>query len=175
MKLSKQLFFALAISTAITACGVYSFTGASIPADVKTISIANFFNDSNGGPPNMEQTFTEELKDEFQRNTNLELIQNQGDLQFEGAITDYNLRPQSIASSGSNQLNDQSGLMRLTISIRTSFLNLKKEEDNFERVFSFYADYDPEASTLAQIEADLIEEIFAQIIQDIFLASVAQW
>ena len=176
MKLSKHLLLvSLCVLVFSAGCKIYSFTGASIPADVKTISIANFFNDSGGGPPNIEQNFTEELRDQFQRNTSLELVQRQGDLQFEGAISDYSIRPQSISSSGNSNLNDQSGLMRLTISVQTVFTNTKKDEDSFRRAFSFYADYDPQANTLSQVEADLIDQIFEQIVQDIFLASVAQW
>ncbi len=175
MKLNKAYLLSLVLLVASSGCGNYSFTGASIPDDVKTISITQFFNDSGGGPPNMGQFFTEELRDQFQRNTNLELIQRQGDLQFEGAITRYEIRPQSIASSGNSLQSDQSGLMRLTITVQTTFTNLKREEDNFNRPFTFFADYDPQANTLAQVESELIDEIFEQIIQDIFLASVAQW
>lgn len=176
MKLSKSSLLSFLLITAIiTACGAYSFTGASIQADVKTISIAKFFNDIGGGPPNIEQTFTNDLQDHFQRNTNLELVSKDGDLQFEGAIIRYGIRPQAIASSGDRTKADQSGLMRLTIAVQTTFTNTKKEEDSFKKTFSFYADYDPQATAITQIEDDLIEEIFRQIIQDIFLASVAQW
>ena len=144
-------------------------------ADVKTISIAKFFNDSGGGPPNVEQTFTNELQDHFQKNTSLELIPTAGDLQLEGSISTYGIRPQAIASSGNSRLSDQSGLMRLSISVQTTFTNTKKEEESFKKTFSFYADYDPQANSITQIEDQLIEDIFEQIIQDIFLASVAQW
>ena len=123
----------------------------------------------------MSQTFTEDLRDYFQRNTSLEMVQKGGHLQFEGAIADYTVRPQAITSSGNSQRSDQSGLMRLTIMVEVAFVNTKKEDDNFKRNFSFYADYDPQANTLSQVENELIDEIFEQIIQDIFLASVAQW
>ena len=43
-------------------CGVYTFTGAAISPEVKTISIQNFYNDSGGGPPVMSQQFTENVK-----------------------------------------------------------------------------------------------------------------
>jgi len=176
MKLSKTSLLSFVLITAIiSGCGAYSFTGASIKDDVNSISIAKFFNDVGGGPPNIEQTFTNDLQDYFQRNTNLELVPTGGDLQFEGAIIRYGIRPQAIASSGSRDRADQSGLMRLTIAVQTSFTNIKQEEDSFKKTFSFYADYDPQATPITQIEDDLIEEIFKQIIQDIFLASVAQW
>lgn len=176
MKLSKRIWWIPVAAILFAGCGAYSFTGISIDYNVvKTLSVANFFNDSGGGPPNMSQTFTEELKEYFQRNSKLELVQQNGDLQFEGAIGGYSVRPQAIASSGSNTVSDQSSLMRLTILVEVVFTNTKSEEDSFKRNFSFYADYDPQTTTLNAVEGDLVEEIFDQIIFDIFQASVAQW
>lgn len=175
MKLSKGILAILLSLTLLSGC-IYSFSGASLDYNtMKTLSIANFFNDSGGGPPNMGQLFTEELKDYFQRNTKLELVQKGGDLHFEGAISDYQVRPQAIVSSGDRNQADQSGLMRVTIFVEVAYTNLKREEDNFQRKFSFYADYDPQSTTLNAVEASLVEEIFDQIIFDIFQASVATW
>jgi len=163
----------------LTGCGFtggYSFDGASIDYNLtQTLSVATFMNDSGGGPPNMGQTFSEGLKDYFQRRTKLELVVNKGDLQFDGVIGNYVVRPQSVSSSGNSNVADGTGLMRLQIGVNVVFNNTKKEEDNFERVFSFFADYDPSASTLNSIEGELVDEIFEQIYFDIFQASVAQW
>jgi hypothetical protein len=177
MKSSKLLISAiLLVLVGTLGCGHYGFSGASIDYNsTKTLSITNFFNDSPGGLPNMGQLFTEKLKDYFQRNTKLELVPNSGDLQFEGSIVDYQVRPQAIVSSGSRNLSDQSGLMRVTIFVEVGFVNQAKDTDNFQRRFSFYADYDPQATTLNAVESELVEEIFDQIIFDIFQASVAQW
>ena len=179
MKLSKALLFVL-IPLSLSGCGYsfngYSFDGASIDYNLtKTLSVVNYINDSGGGPPNMGQTFTEGLKDYFQRRTKLELVQNKGDLQFDGVITNYPVRPQAISSSGNNNQADGTGLMRLTIGVQVNFTNTKKEEDNFQRVFSWYEDYDPEVETLNSVEGELVEAIFEQIYFDIFQASVAQW
>ena len=177
MKSSKLLISAiLLILVGTLGCGHYGFSGASIDYNsTRTLSVTNFFNDSPGGLPNMGQLFTEKLKDYFQRNTKLELIPNNGDLQFEGSIVDYQVRPQAIVSSGDRNVSDQSGLMRVTIFVEVGFSNQAKDSDNFQRRFSFYADYDPQATTLNAIEGELVEEIFDQIIFDIFQASVAQW
>lgn len=164
------------IALILSGCSNYSFSGASINyTETKTLSITNFFNDSPGGLPNMGQLFTEELKEYYQRNTKLELVKANGDLQFEGAIVDYQVRPQAIVSSGDRNQADQSGLMRVTIFVEVGYVNKAKEIDNFKRRFSFFADYDPQSTTLNAVEASLVEEIFNQIIFDIFQASVAQW
>jgi hypothetical protein len=154
----------------------YSFTGTTIDYNVtQTFSVDNFFNDSGGGPANMGQLFTEEIKDFFQRNTQLELIRNNGDLQFSGAITGYTLSPQATVSSQNPNTPDRAGQMRLTIAVQVEYVNLTNEEENLNRTFSFHQDYDPRVTSLLQVETELIETIFDNIIQDIFNATVANW
>ncbi|HSI76804.1 MAG TPA: LptE family protein [Lunatimonas sp.] len=159
------------------ACKVeYSFTGTTLDYNVtKTFSVENFFNDSGGGPANMGQLFTENLKDYFQRNTQLELIRNNGDLQLLGAITRYTLTPQATVSSQSPNQPDRAGQMRITIAVEVDFTNMADEEQNMKRTFSFFKDYDPRSTSLLQVETELVEEIFDNIIQDIFTSTVANW
>ena len=174
-KVKKALSYFLIIFL-LSACGIYSFDGASIDYDqTKTLSILLFPNETAGGTPNMGQDFTEGLREYFQRRTKLELVQRQGDLQLEGAIVDYNVRPQAIRSSGNNTTADRTGLMRLTIRVQAVFTNTKNEDQNFSQSFTFFADYDPTTSSLTDVEDQLIEEIFDQIYLDIYQASVAQW
>lgn len=161
----------------LSGCSVkYSFTGTNINYElVKTFSVENFFNDSGGGPANMEQRFTETLKEYYQRNTQLELVRNNGDLQFSGSIVRYSLSPQAVVSSGDPNLPDRAGQMRLTISIEVDYLNLSNEEENKKQTFTFFKDYDPRTVTLLDVENQLVEDIFETIIQDIFTATVANW
>lgn len=163
--------------TFVSGCRVeYSFTGTTIDYNVtQTFSVDNFFNDSGGGPANMGQLFTEELKDFFQRNTQLELIRSNGDLQFSGAITRYVITPQATVSSQNPNTPDRAGQMRLTIAVQVDYVNQGNEDENLNRTFSFYQDYDPRVTSLLQVETDLIETIFDNIIQEIFNSSVANW
>jgi hypothetical protein len=166
--------FCLAIST--SSCGVYSFTGASISPDVKTMSIQYFYNDSGNGPPNLQQTFTEEIRDYYQQNTSLELVESNGDLQLEGSITGYTVRPIAVTASGNPNQADAAGATRLTITVKVSYVNTKDEVFNFnDKSFSFYDDFDAVSTTLTAEEDQLIETISDQIIIDIFNASVANW
>ena len=177
MRLSKFSLPYLLVLLAFQACSVkYSFTGTNINYElVKTFSVENFFNDSGGGPANMEQRFTESIKEYYQRNTQLELIRSNGDLQFSGAISRYTLTPQAAVSSGDPNLPDRAGLMRLTIAVEVDYVNTTNEEESLKQTFSFFKDYDPRTTTLLDVENDLIEDIFEVIIQDIFTATVANW
>lgn len=178
MKSSKRFFPVLIwLVLGLQACSVkYSFTGTNINYELtKTFSVDNFFNDSGGGPANMEQRFTEALKEYYQRNTQLELVRTNGDLQFSGAISRYSLTPQAAVSSGDPNLPDRAGQMRLTISVDVDYINLSNEEESKKQTFTFFKDYDPRNVTLLDVENQLVEEIFEVIIQDIFTATVANW
>ena len=177
MKSNSKLFFWGLVWFIFQSCSVkYSFTGTNINYEVvKTFSVENFFNDSGNGPANMEQRFTEALKEYYQRNTQLELVRSNGDLQFSGAINGYSITPQAVVSSGSSNVPDRAGQMRLTIRVEVEYLNQTNEEENLKQTFSFFKDYDPRTTTLLDVESQLVEEIFEVIIQDIFTATVANW
>ena len=148
----------------------YSFTGASIPVDVKTVSIQYFPNYAPLAQPILSQAFTEALRDIFLSQTNLNLIEKSGDLQFEGAITGYSTSPIAI------QGNDVStaSLNRLTITVNVKFINTKDENQNFESSFSKFTDYDA-SQNLSAVETVLIKEINDQLVQDIFNKAVTNW
>ena len=171
---SGALIFLL-VTIVNTGCGVYSFTGANISPDTKTISIQAFFNETDGGPPNMGQLFTDNLRDYFQRNTALILVAVQGDLQFEGTIISYRLSPSAPSAGITSLETDQSSLTRLTITIKTSFVNTKDEGQDFDRNFSFFEDFNATQFTINDVEDQLIDAIFDQIIVDIYNASLANW
>ena len=175
MKLKNFSLICLVASLGILAnCGIYSFTGASISPDVKTISIQTFYNNAPLGPSNMSVLFTESIKDYFQQNTSLELADNNGDLQIDGYITNYTITPVSATSSGQNDGVDVSALSRITITVSATYVNLKDPTFDFDKSFSFFKDYDNEIDLSAN-EESFVEEIFDQIILDIFNASVANW
>ncbi|MEJ6506207.1 MAG: LptE family protein [Crocinitomicaceae bacterium] len=156
-------------------CGVYSFTGASISPEVKTISIQTFYNNAPLGPANMSNLFTEKLKDYFQQNTSLTLTNDEGDLQFDGYIDNYTITPVSAGASGNNNKVDYSQLSRITVTVYATYNNVKDETFNYDKKFSFFKDFDQNTVDLSSAEEAFVEEIFNQIIIDIFNQSVANW
>ena len=157
-----------------TGCGVYSFTGASISPDTKTISIATFYNNAALGPSNMSVLFTENIKDYFQQNTSLELVDNNGDLQIDGYISNYTITPVA-ATAGSQGQADFSALSRITITVSATYTNFNDPTFDFDQSFSFFRDFDNNTTDLTANEEAFVEEIFDQIVLDIFNASVANW
>ncbi len=163
-----NILFAGALLFAISGCSVYSFTGASIAPDIKTVNIQYFPNTALLIQPTLSQVFTEKLKDKFLSQTSLTLANKTGDLNFSGAITGYDVQPISI------QGNDQAAQNRLTITVSVKFSNLKNEKQNFETSFSRYADY-LSTQNLSAVENDLIKDITTQLVSDIFNKAVINW
>lgn len=170
------IWIALLAFTAL-GCGVYSFTQSSLPPEVKTVSIQVFYDEVGSGPPNISQNFTEEIRDYFQQNTSLSLVDFNGDLQLEGSIVEYSITPLAARAGGSQSFQDAdvSGQERLKITVNVAFVNLFDETKDFQRSFSFYRDYDPEREPVMSNEQAFVDEITEQIVIDIFNATVADW
>lgn len=168
MNLWKNFFPLIIFAIILTGCKVYSFTGAAISPDVLTVSIQYFPNNAPIVNPNLSPAFTEKLKDKFITQTNLSLVQSQGDLDFSGTITGYSTQPIAI------QENETAALNRLTITVSVKFVNQKDPKQDFESSFSRYADYDSRQS-LASVEDELIRLINEQLVDDIFNRAVINW
>lgn len=164
--------FAIVLLFTNTSCGVYSFTGVSISA--KNISIAEFYNNTDLGPANLGQTFTNRLKDYMLQNTNLAVTQENGELQIDGIVADFKITQVApAAASGPNRF-DAAAQSQLTINVRVTYTNTLDETMSFkDKSFSFQQNVDNDNPNA--ISEAVINRVLDQIILDIFNASVANW
>ena len=146
----------------------YSFKGASLSPDLKTIQISNIRMETAGGPSNLSLTMNESLKEYFQRNSTLKITNQNPDLQIEGTIIGYDLTPQAPTSD------DKAGLNRLTLRVQFQLTNRLDESKNFDQEFSFYQDF-PQNQTLTQVEKNLLPKLTDQIILDLFNKIAGDW
>ena len=172
MMMQRKIYVAtlLCMVIAITVgCQIkYSFNGASIPPDAKTVSIAYFPNNAPMVAPTLSGVLTDALQDRFSRQTRLEQVSEGGDLAFEGEITNYTSTTASVSSSEYAVQN------RLTITVRVRFTCEQDPALNYNRSFSAFADYDS-ARLLQEVEGELISQIVEQLVEDIFNEAVANW
>jgi len=168
MKNLIKILSLLFISILMNGCGLYSFTGASISPDVKSISIILFPNNAPLVQPSLSQSFTLALRDKFASQTNLNIVKTNGDLNIEGEITDYSVQAIAI------QANQQAALNRLTITVKVRFTNSKNEKQDFEYSLSKYREYNSQLN-LSTEENRLIEEINKELVEDIFNKAVVNW
>lgn len=166
-KIISKIVSILALTTVIS-CGIYSFTGGDT-GDAKTIQIDYFNNNADLIEPSLSQEFTINLQDFFITQTNLSLVKNSADLQFEGEITRYTITPMSATAQQTAAQN------RLTIEFNVRYYNRTDETKNFEQRFSHFKDYPAEEILQGAALETAYEEIFERINQNIFNASVGNW
>jgi len=160
--------FTIIISLLINGCGYYNFTGTG-KIDADSFQVNYFQNNSDLIEPGIELTFTRALQDILQNQTNLNLVNQGGDLLYEGEIVEYRISPMTATAD------QRAAQNRLTIAVNVRFVNRKKETDNFEKRFSFFYDYDGNQQLVGSQLTPALEEIFERITQDIFNESLAKW
>lgn len=149
-------------------CGIYSFSGASIPAEAKTVSVDYFPNHAQLINPLLSDNLTNALRDAMNSQTTLYLVESGGDLAFEGEITDYKTTPVAITAGQTAAMN------RLTITVNVRFSNRIDESKDFESSFSRYEDY-PSDQELTSVQESLTATIVDQLVEDIFNKALVNW
>ena len=163
----KKLILFLCLLCGISSCGIYNFTGGST-GNAKTFQV-NFF--QNRAPliePGMDREFTFYLQDLINNQTNLSLTNSNGDLVYEGEITNFTVAPMAATAD------QRAAQNRLTVTVNVRFTNNKEEDKDFEKQFSHYYDF-PANAQLSSVKSAAFEAIFERIGQDIFNASLANW
>ncbi|MDD2226265.1 MAG: LptE family protein [Dysgonamonadaceae bacterium] len=147
----------------------YGFDGASIDYNTtKTLYLANFPNQAQLIYPPLEQRFNEDLKDVFIRNTRLQLVNQNADLEIEGEIIGYELTPMAV------QEDAFASETRLTMTVRMRYRNNKVEGQDKEETISAYRNF-PSDRLLTDVQDQLIKELSGEIIDQIFNATMSNW
>jgi len=169
MKMLRTYFlFFIPIGFLLACKASVSLSGATIPPEAKTISVTFFTNNTSLGAPSLSQRFTEKLRDVVSQQTPLSLVRQNGDLQFEGYIADYNVTPIAVQS------NDQAAQNRMTITVSVKYTNKFEAAKCFEQNFTRFADFDSKLNVNTE-EPRLVEEIYRQITEDIFYKAFNNW
>ena len=164
----KKILFLAAVTLAAVSCGIYSFTGTNIQADVKTITIPFVEYKALRVNPSLSNDLTEALQDKFRKLTSLEQVDEDGDLELVCEVTGYDVKAVAVTAG------EVAAQNRLTVSVKIEFTNKKYPEDDVSQSFSAYEDFDS-AQSLDAVESTLCETIIEKIVEDIFNATVAQW
>lgn len=157
-------FFLLSLS----AC--YTFRGISIDQDVKTFFVQNFENQASNAPPTLAVDFTERLKDKIRSETRLVLSGNNPDVEFTGKVTDFRVVPVAPKPGETVAIN------QLHIKLRVNYLsNLDPKKGwTAERDFTYFLEFSADRD-LSQVQAQLIQDIGNQLLEDIFNAAFNNW
>ncbi len=118
--------------------------------------------------PPLTDTFNESLKDLFSRQTRLSQVSRNGDMEIEGEIVGYDIAPMAI------QANAIAAETRLTVRINVRFTNNKNSDEDFERSYTSYRNFDS-SYMLNDVQDELIAEITKELVEYIYNDTVANW
>ena len=165
---AKQIYLLMLLMPLLAACGIYKFNDTSIAPDVHTISVYNIENRAMKVNPQLSNTLTLALQDQYRKLTKLEMLEDGGDLQVSGFITSYEVTPTAVTSQ------EVAAQNRLTITVKITFKNRKYPKEDFDKSFVAFQDYDSTMS-LDSVEPQLVDDIVEILVEDIFNATVANW
>jgi hypothetical protein len=159
----------LALTLTLLAQGCpYSFTGGKPKAGLETVTVNLFDNNASLVNPTLAVDMTEAIKDKFIAQSNLRLVNFEGDMQFEGQVVQYDVRPVAI------QGNETAASNRLTVGLKVKYTCEKYPEDSWDKVFSQFSDFSSTLS-LNNVEGDLVKDIVDRLAQDIFNKALSNW
>ena len=164
----KRLLPLIAMLLSLSSCGIYSFSGTSIQPDVNSITINYIEYRALRVNPSLSNDLTEAIRNQFRRMTRLEQVETDGDMELSGQITGYDVTAAAVTAD------EVAARNKLTVTVKIQFSDKKHPEEDFDKSFSAYSEYDSN-NTLDAVESDLCAEIIEKLVEDIFNASVAQW
>lgn len=166
----KKILFILTMIFVVSSCRMsYTFRTASIDYDLtKTLSIGHFVNQAPLVYPPLEQRFNEEMKDMFTRNTRLQLVNQNADMEIEGEIVGYELTPMAV------QEDAFASETKLTLTVRMRFRNNKLDVPEIEERLSANRTFSSN-TVFDSVQDQLINELIDEIVDQIFNSTMANW
>ncbi|MCC6727639.1 MAG: hypothetical protein IT258_24245 [Saprospiraceae bacterium] len=162
------LGFALLLQGCMIRGNGYSLAGISIPPNINTYYVETFESQSAGAVPTLPRDFTERLKDKIRTETRLKYNDEEPDIEFTGAITDFRV------TSEAPKAGEQIGFNKLTISVNVNFVNNKDEKANWKQQFSF-EDFFGADQNLLDVQESLIENINKELVDRIYNRAFTNW
>nr|WP_275441102.1 LptE family protein [Lepagella muris] len=147
----------------------YKFNGSAINYDVyKTIDISEFPIRAALVYPPLQQVFENKLLDTVTRQTRLQEVDGNSDLEMTGEITGYSLSPQSVGTDA------YATETRLTITVRVKYTDTKNPANDIDQSFSAYRQFSS-SLMLTDVQDDLCNEICDELVDLIFNATLGNW
>ena len=147
----------------------YKFNGSALNYDIyKTIDITDFPIRAALVYPPLQQTFENKLMDAVTKQTRLQEIDGNANLEMTGEITGYSLSPQAVGSDA------YATETRLTITVKVRYTDNINPANNVEQTFSAYRQFDA-SLMLTDVQDDLCEEISGELVDLIFNATLGNW
>lgn len=166
----KKILYIIAVIFLLNSCSIsYKFNGASIDYNLtKTLKLETFINQAPLVYPPLEPRFNEAMRDMFTRNTRLQFVNQNGDMEIEGEIVGYELTPLAV------QEDALASETRLTMTVRMRFRNNKVNVPEKEETISANRTFSSNVM-LTNVQDQLVKELTDEIVDRIFNSTMANW
>lgn len=163
-------FLAFVLFFSLQGCipGLYSFKGTNFDPNIETFYVGSFEVRANNAPPTISQTFEETLKLKIRRESRLEENNLNPNIEFQGGISRFDVSPQAPEAG------EAIGFNRLTIAVEINYIDNLNEERNWKQTFSWFSDFDSDVNLL-DIQDERIDEIFNQVVEEVFNRAFTDW
>lgn len=170
MRFSRYILILAATMLMASSCTIsYKFNGTIIDySKVKSISITDFTNHAAMVYAPLTNVINEQLKDKYSKLTRLNIVNNNGDLELDGEVTGYDITATDISSTS------VSTTTRLTIRLNVRYTNNTDHEEDFERGYTAYREFDS-SKMITDVQDELINQIIEEIVDKIYNDTVANW
>lgn len=165
-------YLASAIAAIILLAGCtisYKFNGSALNYDIyKTIHVSEFPIRAALVYAPLQQTFENKLLNTITRQTRLQEVNGNSDLEMSGEITGYSLSPQAVGTDA------YATETRLTITVKVKYTDHKNSANDVDQSFSAYRQFDS-SYMLTDVQDGLCEEICDELVELIFNATLGNW
>ena len=159
----------LPLASVLVGCGVYSFSGATIPEHLRTVAIPLAEDRAGGGPPGLDRLLTDALVARFvdRSRLSLETDEAEADAVVRATIEQYAVSPAAVTGDNVAALN------RVSLGVRVVVADQAEGGELLSRTFTATEDFEPSAGL--QGEADASAAALDQIARDAFTAATSDW
>ena len=155
--------------TLYPSCGIYSFTGASIPEHLRTVAVPLAEVRAQGAAVDLDRQLTDALIERFADRTRLSLEPDEeaADAVLRATIQRYTITPVAVTGDEIASLN------RVTLVVDILSRDTVRDEDRLRRTFTASADYVPAEGAAGEAAAATLA--LEQIAGDVFTAATSSW
>ncbi len=145
-------------------CGIYSFSGSTLPPHLKTVGVPVFLD--NTAEFGIDQQITDLIIEAIRKDNTLKIADpGTADAQLNGTITSIRDR------AGQYDAGENASDFRVTLTIKAKFEDMHKREVRWEGSFSDFGTYD----NINISREDAIAEAVEKIAEDIINKTVSDW
>lgn len=154
------------VSCMISSC-FYTFSGSTLPSDLKTVDIPLFVNESM--QPNIADEITQQLNQQMLSYNLLRIVSERGDATITGTVTSYDNTPYTFGASAAKQVDVEQ--YKVSVTAQVQFIDNNRNKPLFDGTVTGEGTYDFKTET----EDIGREKAIADIVQRVLQNTIQSW